>query len=78
MHLLEKNKVFKIIRKKNNTKLELEFVVNQVKKYKGIEYAETIITEKYNDAKMIISNFKEGKYKKSIYSVLDFLIDRKK
>ena len=78
MHLLEKNKVFKILRKKNNTKLELAFVVNQVKKYKGIEYAEAIITEKYNDAKMIISNFKEGKYKKSIYSVLDFLIDRKK
>ena len=78
MNLLEKRKVFKILRKKNNTKLELEFVVNQVEKYKGLEYAEKIILKKYDEAKMIIRNFKEGKYKKSIYSVLDFLIDRKK
>ena len=49
-----------------------------VEKYHGIEFAQSAIHDYYHQALTIISNFAEGKYKKSIYSLLDFLIDRKK
>ena len=78
MNFLEKRRVFSILKMKNNSTNDIEFVFSMVKKYNGIDSAESKINTYYNDAKLIIRNFEDGKYKKSIYSVLNFLIDRKK
>ena len=78
MSFLEKRRVFSVLKMKNNSTNDIEFVFSMVKKYNGIDSAEEIINTYYNDAKLIIRNFQDGKYKKSIYSVLNFLIDRKK
>ena len=78
MNILERSRVFRILRKKTNIKSEYIYIKELVVKYKGIEEAELIIQKKYNDALNIISSFKDGKYKKSISSLVRFLIDRKK
>tara|TARA_B100000945_G_scaffold114264_1_gene90657 strand:+ start:5273 stop:6238 length:966 start_codon:yes stop_codon:yes gene_type:complete len=78
MNIIERSRVFRILRKKTNTQSEYIYIKELVVKYKGIEEAELIIQQKYNDALNIISSFKDGKYKKSISSLVRFLIDRKK
>ncbi len=78
MKFIEKRKSINILRRKKKSVQEIEFVFNMVKKYQGIDFAASTINRYYNQAKIIIGNFEEGKYKKSIYSLLDFLIDRTK
>jgi len=78
MKFIEKRKSISILRSKKNTTQDIEFIFNMVKKYEGIDFAKSIINKYYNQAKIIITTFEEGKYKKSIYSLLDFLIDRTK
>jgi len=78
MKFLEKRKSIRILRNKKNTIQDIGFIFSMVKKYKGIDFSQAKINKYYEQAKIIIGSFEEGKYKKSIYSLLDFLIDRKK
>ena len=78
MSLIEKNQVFRVLRKKINTINEIALVQKIVLKHKGIEEAELLIKKKYNQAINIVNDFEKGKYKESIQSLLTFLIERKK
>ena len=76
MPILEKRKVYKILRKKTNQLNEIKFVENLVMKYKGIEKSELLINDYFNDAMIILEGFKTNKYKDSIISLLNFLTYR--
>ena len=76
--LIEKNKVFRILRKKTNTLKEIYFVSDLVIENGGIEQSEKIIEENYNNAFDLLNDFEEGKYKNTIKEVLNFLKNRKK
>lgn len=78
MSLIEKSQVFNILRKKIKTRKEIDFVQGIVLKHKGLDYAKFIIDKNYKDAISILENFENGKYKKSIYLLLTFLVERNK
>ena len=76
MKMTEKRQVYKILRKKNNQLHEFKFVEEIVLKYKGIEKSQLLINKYYNEAMLILANFKSNKYKDSIISLLNFLTHR--
>ena len=78
MNKEEKNKTYKLLRKKINTLEERDWVKQVIIKYKGIQYADSIIHNKYCEAVDIINTFDDNKYKNAILKLLDFLINRKK
>ncbi len=78
MNLLEKQKVYKILRNKKTTIQEIQFVHDLIKKYKGIELAEKVIEKYYSESKTILTNFEENVYNEVLRSLLDYLIERKK
>ena len=78
MNKEEKNKTYKLLRKKINTLEERDWVKQVVIKYKGIQYADSIIHNNYCEAVDIINNFDDNKYKNAILKLLNFLINRKK
>ena len=51
MNLLEKQKVYKILRNKKTTVQEIQLVYDLIKKYKGIELAEKVVKKYYSDSK---------------------------
>ena len=78
MNLIEKQKAYKILRSKNTTTHDIYIVYDLIKKYKGIEKAESVVEKFYSESKTILANFDENIYKKVLLSLLDYLIERKK
>lgn len=76
MRLIEKNMVYKILRKKINTLDELELVQKLVKQYDGIKKAELLIQNYYSDVMNDLDDFRSSKYKEALVLLLDFLIHR--
>ena len=76
MTLIEKNMVYKILRKKINTLDELELVQKLVIQYNGIKEAELLIQKYYRDLMKDLDNFRICKYKEALVLLLDFLIHR--
>ena len=74
----EKSRVYQILRKKNNPIDEIKLVEQIVIRHKGIEKSELLINNYYNEAMLILDNFKSNKYKDSIISLLNFLTHRSK
>ena len=78
MSIIEKNKVYRILRKKSNTKHEIQLVENLVIKHKGIDRAMVIIETYFSQAKSILLSFPESRYRVTLLLLLDFLINRTK
>ncbi len=78
MTLMEKQKVYSILRSKKTTTKEIYSVYYLIKKYKGIELADTVVKRYYSESKTILTNFEENIYKEVLQSLLDYLIERKK
>jgi len=78
MSLIQKTRVLRILRKPSKTNNEIELVQKLVQNYKGMETTEMVININYTKAISIISNFKNGKYKDSVLSLLNFLTQREK
>ena len=78
MSIIEKNQVYRILRKKSNTKHEIKLVENLVIKYKGIDRAMVIIETYFSQAKSILLSFPESRYRVTLLLLLDFLINRTK
>ena len=76
MTLIEKNLVYKILRKKINTLDELELVQKLVIQYNGIKESELLIQKYYADLMKDLDNFRICKYKEALVLLLDFLIHR--
>tara|TARA_Y100000994_G_C15648575_1_gene424394 strand:+ start:293 stop:1258 length:966 start_codon:yes stop_codon:yes gene_type:complete len=78
MSLVEKNQVYRFLRKKTNSHEEITFVQNKVLKYQGIQEAEEIMEKNYRKALSILNNFPSNNYQKAIKLLLSFLIERKR
>ena len=78
MTFFEKNQVFRILRKKRNSKKEIDLVVEIVKKYKGIDTAMHDMQKYYKQALSILQSFQSNRYKESMILLLNFLIERNK
>ena len=78
MNLGEKNRVYRLLRKKTNSREEIKFVQNKVLKYKGIEDAAAVMHKNYKQAINILDAFPINNYQKAIKLLLSFLIERKK
>ncbi len=76
MTLVEKNRVYKILRKKINTLDELELVQKLVKQYGGVKDTELLIQNYYSDLMKDLDDFRISKYKEALVLLLDFLIHR--
>jgi octaprenyl-diphosphate synthase len=76
MTLIEKNKVYKILRKKINTLDELKLVQIIVIKYDGIKSAEILMHKYYADLIKDVEGFRSCKYKEAFTLLLNFLIHR--
>ena len=78
MTLLEKNSIYRILRKKTNSQKEISLVKKGVLKYNGIEQAESIMNKNYDQAINLLQTFGENNYKKAVKLLLQFLMTRKK
>ncbi len=78
MNLGEKNRVYRLLRKKTNSREEIKFVQNKVLKYKGIEDSVAVMQKNYKQAINILDAFPINNYQKAIKLLLSFLIERKK
>ena len=78
MNLMEKQKIYRILRSKKTTTKEIYFVYDLIKKYKGIELADIVVKRYYSESKTILTNFEENIYKEVLQSLLDHLIERQK
>ena len=78
MSTCEKGKTYQILRKKINTDDEIKWVKKLVFKYRGIEYADSIIKTYHSDITKSIDLFEENTYKIGLTSLLKFLINRVK
>jgi len=78
MNVIEKRKVYKILRSKKTTTEEIYSIYDLIKKYKGIELAEVVVNRYYSESKTILANFEETIYQDVLKQLLDYLIERKK
>ncbi len=78
MKFNEKRHVYSILRKKTNNAAEIKFVQDLVFLYRGIEYAESLISKYYNEVISLISSFENNQYKESLLSLLKYLMIRSK
>ena len=78
MNLGDKNRVYRLLRKKTNSREEIKFVQNKVLKYKGIEDSVAVMQKNYKQAINILDAFPINNYQKAIKLLLSFLIERKK
>ena len=78
MTLKEKNEVYRVLRKKKNSRQEIILVKEKVIQYKGIQEAEKKMNYNYGKAMSILQTFEFNSYNEAIKLLLYFLIDRKK
>lgn len=74
----EKKEIIHIIRKDNKNRKNLEKVLNFVKKYGGLEFAEKEMNNYKNQALDILNNFPDNSAKTSMIELVNFTVNRKK
>ena len=75
---LEKRRIIHIIRKDNKNKKNLVEVLDFVKKYEGLEFAEKKMLSYKNQALDILNNFPDNSAKTSLIDLVNFTVNRKK
>ena len=78
MNFTEKNQVYRILRKKINSKKEINLVQQKVLKYQGIMKAQKMIDKNFNQAIDVLDTFENNNYKEALKLLLGFLIERNK
>ena len=78
MNSNEKNLIYRLLRKKTNSKKEISFVRQKVLQYHGLDYAQKIIDKNFHQAIKILDNLNNSIYKEAMKLLLTFLIERKK
>jgi len=74
----QKKKIIYLIRNKNEDKRAVGEVIAFVKSSGGLEYAEGVMKNYYEEALSILSTFPESDYKTSLEALVKYTIDRKK
>ncbi len=73
----EKKKIISIIRHHNRNSDKVDEVINFVKNYGGLDFAEKKMLEYKNNALEILKSFPDSESKESLVSLLEFTINRK-
>ena len=76
--LITRKKIIYKIRNHNDRKKSVQEVIEFVRQSGGIEYAESVMEQYYNEAQDILSTFHESVYKDSMSKLVQFTIYRNK
>tara|TARA_B100001250_G_C19797134_1_gene789263 strand:- start:1567 stop:2532 length:966 start_codon:yes stop_codon:yes gene_type:complete len=74
----EKIKIINLLHKPVKTKEDISIIVSFVQKNNGIIYTEEVLKNYKKKAIIMLNNFPDSEYKKSIFYLLDFIIEREK
>jgi len=74
----EKRRVLNLVKNHNNNPKKVKEVIQFVKDSGGIEYAEKVMIDFYNEALALLEGFKDTPYKESLQNLVTFTIKRKK
>jgi len=76
--LIEKRKIIRTIRKKNKSREDIRSVINFVKKYKGLEYAEQAMACYRSQALELLSTYPDSDVKESLIRFVIYTTEREK
>ena len=74
----ERKHIIKLIKNKSEKNSTVKTVVNFVRDKNGIDYAEEVMHNYYNEAMTIIKDFPESEYRQSLMDLVKYTIERKK
>jgi len=75
---LDKKKIIYLVRNRNEDKKSVNEVIDFVKKSGGLDYANKVMTQYFDEALEILNTFPESDYKTSLEGLLRYTIERKK
>lgn len=75
---LDKRKIIYLVRNKNEDKKSVNEVITFVKKSGGLEYANEAMTRYFEEAMLLLNDFPDSDYKRSLEGLVRYTIDRKK
>ncbi|WP_194776535.1 polyprenyl synthetase family protein [Pararhodonellum marinum] len=75
---LDKKRIIYLIRNKNKDKKAVSEVISFVKGSGGLDYAQSVMNQFYEEALAILAEFPESAYKSSLEALVSFTILRKK
>ncbi len=75
---IEKRKILRLVKKKNKSHKDINFVISYVKKSGGVEYAENKMNEYKNNAIDILNYYEESTTKQALLELVNYTISRKK
>jgi octaprenyl-diphosphate synthase len=73
-----RRKIISIVRNESEKPKKVREVIDFVKKSGGIEYAQAVMTNYYDQALALLKDFPESAYKKSLIQLVQFTIERVK
>jgi octaprenyl-diphosphate synthase len=73
---LEKRSIIRIVKRDNKKQKDIQHVIQFVKNSGGIEYAIGVMNRYHQEALLLLANFPESTYKKSLRELVQFTIDR--
>jgi octaprenyl-diphosphate synthase len=76
--LLDKKKIIYLIRNRNEDKKAVNQVIDFVKNSGGLEYAQQVMNNYFQEALSILSDFPSSDYKVSLEALVRYTIERKK
>ena len=74
----EKSKIINLLHKNAKKKEDIKNIIYFVKKNNGIAYSFKILNKYKEEALLILNDFPDSKYRKSLFYLLDFIIQREK
>ncbi|MDH5597882.1 MAG: polyprenyl synthetase family protein [Cyclobacteriaceae bacterium] len=74
----EKRRVLNLVKNHNNNPKKVKEVIQFVKNSGGIEYAEKVMLDFYNEAMALLEGFADTPYKESLQNLVTYTIKRKK
>jgi octaprenyl-diphosphate synthase len=73
---LEKRRIIRIVKNEGSKPAKVREVIEFVKKSGGIQYATTAMNKFHQDALVLLANFPESSYKRSLIQLVQYTIDR--
>src|SRR5688572_2453258 len=73
---LEKRRIIRIVKNEGSKPAKVREVIEFVKKSGGIQYATTAMNKFHQDALVLLANFPESRYKRSLIQLVQYTIDR--
>ena len=73
----EKKEILSLIKKKDISKTEINYILDFVKNKGGVEFSQEKASSLCIEAKEIIKDYPDSIYKESLFKLADFIINRK-